>query len=73
MGNFGLQEILFIVYACVPFLLCLLALVALFRTKWMTDTQMLLWVLVIIFVPVIGPILFFVFRKRLRRSANVSN
>jgi hypothetical protein len=60
MGNFGVTEILLILFVmgcCI--LLPLLALIDIIRSKF-EGNDAILMVLIVIFVPVIGPILYFI-------------
>jgi cytochrome bd-type quinol oxidase subunit 2 len=70
MGNFGIQELLFSVYAIIPLLVCTIALVSLITSKDMSDLNKLVWAVIIIFVPVVGAILYFVFRKKSSRLSS---
>jgi len=61
-------ESLGVVLAIAIIALAVAALVVLARTKGLSSIQRLVWALAVIFVPVVGPILWLLTRPSIRRS-----
>jgi hypothetical protein len=65
MMGIGVQELfLLLIFLALPALLWLWAIVDLLGSKFQSDTNKLIWALVIIFVPFIGSILYLVVGRK---------
>ncbi|WP_114783498.1 PLD nuclease N-terminal domain-containing protein [Botryobacter ruber] len=59
VGGLGIPELILLVFfGVVPFLLLLWALIDVLRSTFKNSTEKLVWAVVIIFVPVLGPLLY---------------
>ena len=57
LGNMGGQELIIIFLVLLPMLLCLIALIQCLTANFTQATDRLVWVLVLLFLPILGPIL----------------
>ena len=70
IGGLGVPELMLIgFFGLLPFLLLLWALIDLLRSNFKNSTEKLVWAVVIIFVPVLGPLLYLL----IGRSQKVRN
>jgi len=65
MGILGIQELIFILIAI---LLPLIALINIFKSDFKERITKTLWILVIILIPAIGPILYFLITRNKRKE-----
>ena len=68
IGNFGFGEILVILILLLPAILWIFALIDILRSDFQGNNK-LIWVLVVIFLPIIGAILYFAIGKN-QKNAN---
>jgi hypothetical protein len=60
MGGFGFPEVLLpVFFGCLPFILAIAALIDILRSEFRESNTKLIWVIIVIFVPVLGSILYF--------------
>lgn len=61
MGGMGFPEILIAgFFGCLPFILAIAALIDILRSDFRDSNTKLIWVVIVIFVPVLGSILYFI-------------
>lgn len=64
IGGLGIVEIIIILFFTVlPLVLLLWALIDIIRSNFKDSTTKLIWIIVVIFVPLVGSILYLVMRK----------
>jgi len=66
MGNLGFQELLLILFVFIPFVLSLWALVDILKSRFRESTNKIVWLLVILFIPILGVILYFIIGRKQR-------
>ncbi|WP_193212703.1 PLDc N-terminal domain-containing protein [Luteolibacter marinus] len=57
IGGLGGQELIVIFFVLLPMLLCLIALIQCLKAEFAQATDRLVWVIVLLFLPILGPIL----------------
>jgi hypothetical protein len=61
IGGLGTSEVLVMsIFGCFPFLLVIFALVDILSSNFRDSNTKLIWVIVVVFVPVLGSILYFI-------------
>ena len=61
IGGLGTSEVLVMsIFGCLPFLLVIFALVDILSSNFRDSNTKLIWVIVVVFVPVLGSILYFI-------------
>jgi hypothetical protein len=61
VGGIGFPEFLIVAFfGCLPFILVLVALIDILRSDFRDSNTKLIWVIVVVFVPVLGSILYFI-------------
>ena len=65
MGNLAFQELLFLLIIIV---LPLIALIDVLKSSFRESVNKIVWVLVVILIPVIGPILYFIIGRNQKAS-----
>jgi hypothetical protein len=61
LGGLGLPEALLVgFFGCLPFILTIAALIDILRSEFRESNTKLIWVIIVIFVPVLGSILYFI-------------
>ncbi len=64
MGGLGFPEVLLpVFFGCLPFILAIAALIDILRSEFRESNTKLIWVIIVIFVPVLGSILYFILGK----------
>ena len=66
MGNLGFQELVFIFLVLVPFVLSIWALIDIVKSSFRESTNKVVWLLVVLFLPILGTILYFVIGRSQR-------
>jgi hypothetical protein len=70
LAGFGVQELIVILlFFLVPAVLWIWAIIDLIKAKSINDTNKIIWALVIIFVPLIGAVLYLAVGRRLSKSS----
>lgn len=59
-GLHGMEFLMVGFFGCLPFLLVLAALVDIIRSDFRDSNTKLIWVIIVIFVPVLGSLLYFI-------------
>lgn len=59
-GLGGFEAVMATVFGCLPFLLVLFALIDILSSSFRDGNTKLIWVIVVIFVPLVGSILYFI-------------
>jgi hypothetical protein len=59
MGPIGMPELIVIFFAFVPLVLSVCALISCLKSNFRDSTNKIVWVVVILFLPLIGSILYF--------------
>ncbi|TKK68655.1 hypothetical protein FC093_11100 [Ilyomonas limi] len=59
MGNPGFQELLLVTIVLVPFILSIWAILDIVKSSFRESTNKIVWLLVVLFLPLLGVILYF--------------
>ncbi len=69
MGPIGMPElILLFPFMIIPLILALTALISCLKSNFQDSTNKIVWVLVILFLPLLGSILYFIISPKQRRQ-----
>jgi hypothetical protein len=61
IGGLGVPEVLLAgFFGCLPFILAIAALIDILRSEFRESNTKLIWVIIVIFVPVLGSIMYFI-------------
>ena len=66
MDPIGMPELVMISIFLIPLILCISALVSCLSANFQDSTNKIVWILVILFLPVIGSILYFIISPKQR-------
>jgi len=66
MGNLGFQELLLLTIVLVPFILSVWAIIDIIKSNFRESTNKIVWLLVVLFLPIVGVILYFVIGRKQR-------
>ena len=67
MGGIGLPELIILLFLLLPGVLCIIAFINILRSDFKGNNK-LIWLLVVIFVPFIGPIAYFFIGRKQKTS-----
>jgi len=68
LGPIGGPELIFLVFIVIPLVLTIPALISCLKSDFHDPTNKIVWVLVILLAPVVGPILYFCISSNQRKS-----
>lgn len=64
----GFQELIILLFYIIPTVLCIVALVQIVKSDFQDSTNKIVWLLIAILLPMIGPVLYFLIGRKQRSS-----